>query len=294
MAKQQNRTKPAVKILKDELTRITPSLNAMVPFWINAERITKLILLAQSRNPRLKECTTNSIILFCMDCARSGLEPGPGGAWPVPFKNGSTGQYECQFIPDWRGMIFVAKKTGQITDAKGVTVHENDQFEYEEGDEPFIRHIPNIKNPGKPIAFYCMLKFPDGSKSPTVMTLAEIEAIRNRSKAKNDGPWKTDFEQMAIKTVVKRALKRFAGSPELDYAMAMDNKNTGLRAPIREPFEIGHEEIKDDQPSAPAPGPQKKEDLNQDSGTDPNAGTNQDQEYLDPDIPPADLFPDSK
>lgn len=202
----------------------------VAPKWLSVERLVRLALAARSRSPGLMECTADSFLLFCMRCAETGLEPiGAGGAWAVPFRNKKTGQREVQFIPDWRGLINLGKRTGQIKHAYGDVVCEKDEVDYEKGDAPHLKHRPALRDRSDVIGAYCIVILPDDSKHIEYMNREEVEAIRRRSKAADDGPWVTDWGQMAIKTVVKRALKPFAGSPEMQTAIAYDNEATGLR-----------------------------------------------------------------
>ena len=205
--------------------------------WLSVERLVRLAIAARNRNPRLAECSSDSFLLFCMRCAETGLEPvGAGGAWPVPFFNSKTSQREVQFIPDWRGLIQLAKKTGQIKHAYGEIVCERDDVAYQKGDTPKLDHKPALKNRGDVIGAYCIVILPDDNKHIEYMSFEEIEDIRGRSKAAQDGPWVTDWGQMAIKTVVKRALKPFAGSPEMQTAIEYDNQAVGLLPQEREPI----------------------------------------------------------
>ena len=211
-------------------------LREVAPQWLSVERLTRLALAARSRTPALAECTADSFLLFCMRCAETGLEPiGAGGAWPVPYKN-KNGTREVQFIPDWRGLINLAKRTDQITHAYADVICENDKYEYAKGDNPRLDHYPAIASRGKPIAAYCICVLPDGSKHIEVMGADEIDAIRKRSKASSNGPWVTDEYEMWKKTVVKRAMKPFAGSPQMQTAIDLDNKAVGLALPEADGF----------------------------------------------------------
>lgn len=225
------------------LSAASGKFKEVAPKWLSVERVTKLMLAARSRNPALAECTSDSVIAFCMRCAETGLEPiGPGGAWPVPFRNTENGTREIQFIADWRGLVQLAKQSGQITHAYGDVVCANDQIDYEKGDAPKLIHKPNLTKRGDVIGAYCVCKLPDGGSHIEYMTKEEIDAVRGRSKASKSGPWVSDYSQMSVKTVTKRALKVFAGgNSHLQTAINFDNEATGLlnperdRAPIIQP-----------------------------------------------------------
>jgi len=222
------------------LDQAQEKLRGVAPQYLNLNRVMRLILAAQSRNPLLEKCTMDSVLLFFMRCAETGMEPiGAGGAWAVPFKNNKTGKYEMQFIPDWRGLIQSAKRTEQIKHAYATIVCKGDTIEYQLGDNPSIMHKPLLTDRGEMIGAYCIVTLPDDTKHIEYMELKQLEAVRSRSKAK-DGPWKSDLEQMSCKTVVKRALKPFMGSPELQAAVEYDNAATGMDLPDRAPIALPH------------------------------------------------------
>lgn len=225
----------------------------IAPQWLDVNRMAHLALQAFSRNPGLLRCTKDSIILFCMRCAETGLEPvGAGGAWPVPFENKHTGLKEVVFVPDWRGLISLAKREGQIIHAYPDTICENDVVDYQKGDNPRLDHKPPLSNRGAMIGAYCVVVLPDGFKHIEYMDKTEIDSIRDRSRKPKDGPWTTDYTEMAKKTVVKRALKPFASSPQMQAAVAYDNEAVGLElpdlTPIKEPEAIAEAPKKSGRP----------------------------------------------
>jgi recombination protein RecT len=63
----------------------------------------------------------------------------------------------------------------------------------------------------------------DGTCKCEVMGLDQIEAIRKRSRAGSSGPWVTDWDEMAKKTVFRRASKWLSLSPELRDAVNVDD-----------------------------------------------------------------------
>jgi recombination protein RecT len=198
----------------------------------------RVALALHSRQPELADCTGESFLLFCMRCAETGLEPiGAGGAWAVPFNNGKTGRREIQFIPDWRGLIHLAKTTGQIAHGYSYVVREGDAFTVRLGDNPGVDHTPKLEGKGETIGAYFVAVLPDGTKHIEYMRRSDLDAIEKRSKA-SSGPWKTDPDEMRRKTVVKRGLKPFAASPELATALRLDNEATGLALPDKSPVQL--------------------------------------------------------
>lgn len=229
----------ALVTIRQDLEKAMPKLGEVAPKHMSVDRLVRILLSACSRNPKLLECSRESVLTFCMKCSETGLEPiGAGGAWPVPYKN-KNGTIEMQFIPDYRGLVNCAKRAGCITDAYAEVVRECDEFDYSLGLAPTLTHKPANKDRGDMINAYCVFTLADGTKRFVVMDAEEIEGIRKRSRASDFGPWKTDESEMWKKTVVRRAMKPFAGmSPALDAAIEADNASTGIvlsREPIPMP-----------------------------------------------------------
>lgn len=223
-----------VKILNEAL----PDLKRLAPKYVNLNRLMALALEARLRNPLLAKANVESVIAFCKRCAEWGTDRvGAGGVWPVPFWNNKTGSYDMQAIPDWRLLVEKAKKAKAIKHAMADVVRDGDGFSYARGTNPDLTHLPAIEGHGPVIAAYCIYILPDGMKDFVVMSRAELDAIRNRSKAwqtylkdKNKlCPWNTDPEEMDKKTVIKRAMKLFEGaSIELSQLLEADHVAMGF------------------------------------------------------------------
>jgi len=208
------------------LEKARPSMAAVLPKGVALDRLIKLALVAASRSPRLAECEPQSILRAVMLSAQLGLEPsGPlGGVHMVPFRNGRTGKYEVTPIIDYRGLIDLARRSGQIVSIEAHVVHEKDRFRCAFGLAPVLEHEPFWDGePGKMIAAYAVAHLRDGGVQAEVMTKAQIELNRSRSKTANDGPWITDYEEMARKTVVRRLVKYLPMSVEIKTALAAED-----------------------------------------------------------------------
>lgn len=180
-----------------------------LPTQIGHERFQRICMTAITQNKLLANCTPQSFIGCVLNAAQLGLEPNTplGQAYLIPYKNYKTGEYQCQFQIGYRGMIELARRSGEIAMIKAQTVYENDEFHYELGLDPFITHVPAVGERGKAVAYYAFYKTKSGDFDFEVATVQEIAAHRNKySKAKNS-PWNTEFDAMAKKTLIKRVLK---------------------------------------------------------------------------------------
>ena len=220
--------KSAQDVFKAQLERSWPRIAAVAPKAMNKERMFQLALSAYNQTPELAKCSTASVLGCLMKCTALGMEPsavdGLGRAYILPFYNKKTGGTEATFILGYKGMIDLARRSGQLTDISARVVHEGDDFEYEYGLDEKLRHIPSTKPiEGRQLTHvYMVAHFKDGGHYIDVMTRDEVEAVRKRSKAANFGPWKTDYEAMAMKSVIRRAFKFMPVSVEAAGAVNAD------------------------------------------------------------------------
>ena len=164
-----------------------------------------------------------------------GLEPDGRRAALIAFKKGkeSAGeqQYDITLIPMFQGLAELAMRSGMISFIHANKICEQDKFSWNIG--VIEEHRPDFRSDrGKAYAYYCHVKFKDGSSMDEIMTKSEVEAIRNRSNGYNyakkygkENPWTTDFDEMAKKTVFRRVSKWLPLSPELVSAVEEDEKD---------------------------------------------------------------------
>jgi recombination protein RecT len=202
--------------IKDLLERSKNSIAAVMPKHLTPDRLLKVALSATARTPALLACTPQSILLAVMQSAELGLEVGGllGEAYFVPFKD------KVQLIVGYRGLIKLARNSGQLKTIEARAVHANDAFEIEFGLENKLVHKPCLAgDPGDTVCVYAIARYKDDAYQVEVMTRAEIDAIRKRSQASDNGPWVSDFDEMAKKTVLRRLLKTGPLSPEVARAL---------------------------------------------------------------------------
>lgn len=205
------------------------TLSRVLPKHMTPERLIKVAMLAYSKTPKLRECSLESVGQAVMQAAELGLEPGGvlGHAYLVPYGN------TCTLIPGYRGLIELARRSGEIESIEAHVVYANDKFTLKFGLDPVLEHEPNLDSePGGLRFVYAIAKLKDGGKQLEVMTKAQVDAIRKRSKSGNNGPWVTDYEEMARKTVVRRLVKYLPLSTEraetLAKALELDNDNEAI------------------------------------------------------------------
>lgn len=189
---------------------------------VTPERIVRVALTAMLKNPKLAECDQASFCLAILNLASYGLEPNGRQAHLIPFENRAKGIVECQLILDYKGIAELVMRSGLVSNIHADIVCENDEFIYETG--VLTKHKANYRQGrGKVYAVYTLVRMKDGTEKCDVMSLEEVEAIRARSKSGKSGPWVSDWNEMAKKTVFKRCSKWLPLSPEIRDAIEGDN-----------------------------------------------------------------------
>lgn len=202
-----------------------PRIASVVGNNMSPDRLYQMCVSAINKTPKLAECTPQSVLSCFMTCSALGLEPsnvdGLGRAYVLPFYNGKTHQTEATFIMGYRGMIDLARRSGQLVDISARAVHEGDEFSYSYGLNEDLHHVPCAK-PGELTHVYMVAHFKDGGHYFLVLNRNEIEQAKSRSKAANFGPWKTDYEAMAKKTAIRRAAPYLPLTVQANTAIVSD------------------------------------------------------------------------
>lgn len=202
------------------LDKMKPQLAMALPKHLTPERMIRVALTEWRKTPKLQQCNTTSFLGSIVQASQLGLEPGSalGHCYLVPYKK------TCQLIIGFRGMIDLARRSGQIVSLSAHTVHENDEFHYELGLHEDLKHIPAPGERGKMILVYGVAKLTGGGVQFEVMTRGEVDEIRKQSKAGTSGPWKDHYDEMAKKTVIRRLFKYLPVSIELATASMVDEQ----------------------------------------------------------------------
>lgn len=195
-----------------------------LPKHMNPERMSRIALTIIRKNPKLQECNPISLFGAIIQASQLGLEVGIH-AHLVPFFNGKTKQFEVQMIPDYRGLMHLARNSGEITSLTANVVYDGDLFDYQFGTESYLHHKPGNGERGDILGAYAVAKYKTGDSQFDYMPREDINAIRDRSKSKDSGPWVTDYVPMAMKTVMKRLCKYLPVSVELQRAVNLDDTN---------------------------------------------------------------------
>ncbi|MBO7670352.1 MAG: recombinase RecT [Oscillospiraceae bacterium] len=247
--------------LQQYIEKMKPGIAAALPSVLTPERFTRMVLSAVSSNPQLAGTTPASFLGAMMTAAQLGLEPNTplGQAYLIPFRNNKKGVVECQFQLGYKGLIDLAYRSGEISTIQAQVVYENDTFEYAFGLEPTLKHVPAMTDRGAPSFVYAVFRTKDGGYGFEVMSVDDIrQHARKYSKAYDSGPWKTNFEEMAKKTVLKRVLKY--APLKSDFLRGVSQDETVKLDLSADMYEVPAEEYDvDADPAVPAADPETGE-----------------------------------
>jgi recombination protein RecT len=207
-----------IKVLGPEIKRALPSV--MTP-----ERFTRIALSALNTTPQLAACSQMSVLAALMNAAQLGLEPNTplGQAYLIPYRN--KGKLECQFQIGYKGLIDLAFRNPMLQSLQARTVYENDEFSFSYGLNAELIHKPVLFDRGEIRCFYAIYTLKNGGIGFEIMSREDIDNYARRySKAFDSeySPWKTNYEDMAQKTLIKRVLRLCPLRTDLQKAISMD------------------------------------------------------------------------
>lgn len=209
--------------LKKYLEQGKKSLASMIGNDKGAERLIRLALVAHTKIPKIRDCTHESLLRSLIECAQLNLEPFTAlqQCYIIPYDDRKKGITEAQFMLGYRGIVTISGRSGISLDAH--VVYEKDEFECILGTAQTLKHVPNWREDrGQMIAVYAVAKYESGLVKFDIMSKTDVDKIRKRSKSPNNGPWITDYEEMAKKSVVRRLSKYLEMNPESKRAIEKD------------------------------------------------------------------------
>lgn len=237
-----------VTVLRHELEQMTEQFHAALPEHIPVARFKRVVMTALQNNPDLTKCSKSSLWNSCMRAAQDGLLPDGREGAIVPY----------QGVAQWLPMVFGIRKkvrnSNEISTWEVHAVYEKDNFAYELGDQPFIRHKPYFEkgSPGELVAAYSVVVMKDGSITREVMSAWEIDQVRHSSRGTKT-PWNVPefYPEMCKKTVAKRHAKVLPMSSDLDDLLRRDDELYAMKGGGDEALKPKRPEIDDFMTSRP-------------------------------------------
>lgn len=245
-AQQIQKTQPVPKTFAELLQQHRGEFLKVIPRKLDPDRLLRVAESAVKRQKLLLAADPYSVLKGVMMAASLGLEIDVlGEAYLVPYKNGGLSRqygrdvYEATFIPGYRGLIKLARRSGVIDTINAKIVRKGDEFDFSDGSKPFIHHKQQLRmeraadkadeseaaENAEIVAAY-MVAWVKGSSQPQieVMDRADILRIRSRSKARDSGPWVTDFAEMCRKCPVRRGAKYLPTEADFGRALVAEDR----------------------------------------------------------------------
>ncbi len=136
--------------LQGLLNKYKSQIAVALPRHMTPERMIRVALTAVSQSPKLMQCDPLTVCGAIVQASILGLEPSSvlGEAFLVPYKNNKRtipgtnkkGVLECQLQVGYKGQIKLARNSREIAMIDAQLVREKDDFDFEKGEQPFLRH----------------------------------------------------------------------------------------------------------------------------------------------------------
>lgn len=215
------------KTLESVFKQNMGALSKVVPRTMgDPSRLLRIAYNNVAYDTALLECSATpqgmaSIFGGVMECLKLGLQIGGPmqEAWLIPFKQ--KGIPIATVIIGYQGYRNILDRGKSVIDLHPVSVYEGDEFDFELGSRPFVKHKPKLGDRGKLIAVYAVAHLPRGGIQIEVMGKEEVDQHRAKSRASGAGPWVDFYDAMALKTVVRKISKYLPKSSEI-LARALD------------------------------------------------------------------------
>ncbi len=217
-------------IIKQEMPAIQKKFQAVPNCNLDFAREAGFAMQVLQANSFLANTDINSIKNAIVNVALTGLSLNPVTkfAYLVPRAG------KCVLDVSYMGLCKILTDAGAIKSVYARVVYVKDHFQLVEGSDPKLVHLPYLdSHPGDMKGIYSMAILQDGTRLWDYMRKDQIDAIMNRSEMgkQGKGSWKTDYEEMAKKTVIKRHYKTLPKSginPDLLAALELDNQTNGI------------------------------------------------------------------
>lgn len=212
----------------------------------NANEYFRNIASLVANDPKLQQC--NEITLICGGLQAASLSlpltKGLGFAYLIPYSN--HGKMEAQFQLGYKGIVQLALRSGQIKHLNVTEVYEGEISKYDR--KKGITELNGTKKSEKVVGYLAIMELVNGAEQELYMSKEDVVKHGKRfSKTYTSGPWQTDFDAMAKKTVLKALLNKYAPlSVEMASAMQAD------QAVIRENNVMDYVDNPESGDSAPA------------------------------------------
>ena len=193
----------------------------------SAKSFAKEVALTISGNPALQHAKLGTVIVEATKASALGLSllPTVGEAYLVPYKG------DAQFQLGYKGIVQLAMRSGQMKSFGAESVYEGENPKWDKYNQELVT---DGEETGKIIGYYAFFTLINGFKMAAYWPKEKVEAHRDRFSKSKKGPWSTDFDAMAKKTVLKSILQYAPKSSEMKRALAEDTQAEYVQAGIQD------------------------------------------------------------
>lgn len=179
------------------------------------------VISVANGNPQLRKAEPMSIIGAAMVAATMQLQviPTLGQCYIIPY--GSKAQFQVGYL----GLLQLCQRSGQFKKILAAPVHEGEYISGDEFDEDYVFDKKQRKS-DKIVGYMAKFELLNGFTKVAYWDVERVKAHATKfSQAYRSGytsPWKSDFDAMAQKTVLKSILKYAPKSIEMQNAVTFD------------------------------------------------------------------------
>ena len=187
------------------------------------------VISVANGNPQLRKAEPMSIIGAAMVAATMQLQviPTLGQCYIIPY--GSKAQFQVGYL----GLLQLCQRSGQFKKILAAPVHEGEYISGDEFDEDYVFDRKQRKS-DKVIGYMAKFELLNGFTKVAYWDIDKVKAhaikFSQAFRAGYNSPWKSDFDAMAQKTVLKSIVKFAPNSIEMQNAVTFDqaviNTNT--------------------------------------------------------------------
>lgn len=225
---------------REEITQLLNSyrvqIGKLLPNFIRPDAFISSVLTYILKNPELMDCSRRSILGCALKLAQFGLMPDEvtGEAYLSSELNHRTKARECTFIIGYKGLIALAKRSGQVQNVEtevvyGANENDGDYFDYDLGLNKKLEHKPvGLDDQSRITHFYAIMYLPSGATSFKVLTRKSVEKVRDEALinkapgSKSHTIWTKKFDEMGMKTAIRKLFKNTPISSEMNKVISLD------------------------------------------------------------------------
>lgn len=228
-------------MVSDFIKKNESDFKTIIEKAFSSQEYMQILALCIMENPKLMQCSVDSIKQALLKSALMKLKPINGYASLVPYWNKEKRCYEAKFMEQYKGLLKLFHNSPLAVKIEVFEVKENDFFEYTLGTESKIIHRPALSKRGSTVAYYCIAKT---TTAEYVQFLTYDEAFEHYKKfaPEKSIAWNESFDEMAKKTLLRRTLKSMPREEDNKF-LFMDDQEEYLTKTYPPNYDVNRDDI---------------------------------------------------